>query len=193
MRGAVIRDAIARGDLDASHAAAASLVEYVTANEHPDPRSKVGEMVEAARRVEAARALPEAAQSFALLSEKCGACHAAFHGPRSVPGAAPTDTAALGPRMRRHEWGAARLWEGLVAPSNEAWSSGARVLSDAPLGSEGSVGNDDGHLAAMVHDLGLKAATSKEMGDRVQIYGQLLTTCATCHQRTGAGPDGPRR
>lgn len=193
--GALMRDGIARGDLDAAHRAAHALVQLVTETERPVPRSRIGDTVDAAARVEAAQDIPAAAREFAVLSQSCGACHTAFGGPRSFPAEPPPDAVAVGPRMRRHQWGAARLWEGLVAPSNEAWKSGAETLSDAPLNFESELGKgprpEIDKLTTTVHELGVTAASAASASVRVDVYGKLLTTCADCHRQTGGGPNGP--
>jgi len=36
-------------------------------------------------------------------------------------------------QMRRHQWAAARLWEGLIGPSNEMWSQGTGFLATTEL------------------------------------------------------------
>jgi len=197
MYGAVMRDGVARGDLDSTRHAARELVQLVIESERPVPRTRVGDMVDAARRVEAAEDLREAARAFATLSERCGACHTAFGGPRSFPAVAPPDAVGIGPRMRRHQWGAARLWEGLVAPSGEAWRSGASTLADAPLGFEPELGRAVTpaieKLTASVHDLGVRAALATSASARAEIYGELMITCADCHRQAGGGPVGPAR
>ena len=192
VRGAVIRDAVERGDLEAARQAANALVELVTRHERPTPSSSLDAMVQAARRVAAARDLRDAATSFAALAGRCGECHTQVGGPTSSPAAAPREALGVVPQMRRHHWGAARLWEGLVAPSDESWRSGAAVLSAAPLRPEVSMGQtltpEVDALIAAVHDLGVRAADATNASSRIAVYGDLLTTCAACHERAHGGP-----
>lgn len=193
MQGLMIRDAVVRGDLDETKKAANALVALVSKHEAPTPESRLEAMVIAAHRVAEANTMNEAARSFAFLAERCGECHVATRGPASGPATPPPETLGLTPRMRRHQWGAARLWEGLVAPSDEAWLSGARVLADAPLTAEQTLAGrtpvpEIATLAASVHELGLDATHATKASTRIGIYGEVLTTCATCHTRVGGGP-----
>lgn len=186
-KGVLVRDAVIRGDLEAARRAASELADHATRSEPAK-----GELVAPAQRVAAAQDVHEAAASFAALAERCGACHARIGGPRSRPALPPPPSLAVVPRMRRHQWAAARLWEGLVAPSDEAWTSGAQVLSDAPLDLEPlpdrTAVPEITALSNAVHDLGLDATRATEVAQRVRVYGALLDTCSTCHQRVGGGP-----
>lgn len=197
MQGARIRDGVARGDLDTVHDGSRALLQLILSTEQPAPQTTLGEVVAVTRRLEATEDLPTAARTFAVLAERCGACHAAFGGPRSLPSATPRDTGGVVGRMRLHQWGAARLWEGLVAPSEEAWKSGAAVLADAPLALQLPARVTDApeidRLGAFVHELGLEARASTSPRSRIEVYGQLLTTCSACHARLGGGPAGPRQ
>lgn len=197
MQGARMRDAVVRGDLDALHDASRALLQLILSAEQPAPQTTLGEVVAVTRRLEATEDLPAAARTFAVLAERCGACHAAFGGPRSLPAVAPLDTGTVAGRMQRHQWGAARLWEGLVAPSDEAWQSGAVVLSDAPLAfgldaAKIDVGEVE-RLSTLVHKLGGEARASTTPRSRLEVYGELLTTCSACHAKLGGGPPGPRQ
>jgi hypothetical protein len=95
--------------------------------------------------------------------------------------------------MQRHRWAAARLWEGLVVPSDEAWKAGALALSDAPLSPELLTPGKSpvpkvGELELSVHDLGRRAQTLVGADARAELYGQALATCSACHQWLGGGP-----
>jgi hypothetical protein len=98
--------------------------------------------------------------------------------------------------MQRHQWAAQQLWEGLVVPSDDAWSAGALVMSEAPLEPEElSPGHSSaprvGELALAVHDLGAKAGVSDRVSVRADLYGQMLASCADCHKWLGGGPTPP--
>jgi hypothetical protein len=89
--------------------------------------------------------------------------------------------------MARHHWALDAMWQGLIGPSKEAWIIGAEALAEAPLIPEvlapgQSVPTEIGQLAARVHTLGNEARdVSDASGIPGQIYGELLTTCETCH------------
>lgn len=93
--------------------------------------------------------------------------------------------------MQRHQWAADRLWEGLIGPSDAAWSRGIRMLAEAPLhGTEPSwdTASDGDELARRVHELGSEAASALLPHARATVYGEMLGLCADCHTRTGGGP-----
>lgn len=187
--GAAARDALERADVPAAHRAAHDLIALVLESERPAPRSRLAEMIQAARQVEASSTLEEATRAFADLSYRCGVCHAEIGGPRSFPALAPPDGQTPASRMRRHQWASSRLWEGLVAPSDEAWKSGAEVLADAPFDVDGAAAPEVQALALSTQELGAKATTATRSSARIGAYAQILSTCAACHrQGAGRGP-----
>jgi len=99
--------------------------------------------------------------------------------------ALPDEGDGIGPRMHRHQRAVARMWDGLVVPSDAAWKVGARVLADAPMEPERSV-ETMATLAASVHQLAVKAHTLTTGEERSLLYGELITTCATCHSQSTA-------
>jgi mono/diheme cytochrome c family protein len=78
------------------------------------------------------------------------------------------------PHMARHVFGAYWMAYGLFAPDERAWQGGARALADARLLPDSSLDE--------VHQLAASAA-SAELGARTAMFGQLLTSCARCHQQ----------
>jgi hypothetical protein len=97
--------------------------------------------------------------------------------------------------MRRHQWAAERLWDGLVVPSDEAWKWGATSLSEAPLAPEQLTPGKSpvpkvGELAQAVHAIARQATEVERVDVRADLYGDVLATCAECHQWLGGGP-GP--
>ena len=86
--------------------------------------------------------------------------------------------------MARHQWAADRLWEGLIAPSDQAWLSAAELLLEAPLALADSQHTDQTRaLTERVRGLGLEARSAARSGDRARIYAEFLGTCAVCHQQ----------
>jgi cytochrome c553 len=196
IHGVAIRDAVARGDVGEARAAARRLAEGRDAPDTaPEPamEPELEAMTIAARRVSDARDLDESAHRLGALAETCGACHAQFEGPRALVTEPPPESRHVAGRMARHQWAAARLWEGLVAPSSDAWARGARVLEDAPLEPERLTPGKSpvpkvGALATAVHDLGRKAAVADSSARRAEVYGELMATCGGCHAWLGGGP-----
>jgi cytochrome c553 len=135
--------------------------------------------------------IPELAGSVGQLGAACGACHTAMKaGPRlSVPSAPPTPAAGATPEehMNRHAWASDRLWEGLIGPSEGSWIVGAAVLTGPALdfGPPGSASQQVLDLQAKVTQLATSARETRGLQDRATIYGQLLSTCAECHDILG--------
>jgi mono/diheme cytochrome c family protein len=197
---AAMRDAVTRADLDAAKREARTLAElHVEGGAEPAWRERLDAMNAAASRVAAAKDLAETCRELAGVARTCGDCHATLGGPGHVHvvDEPPDDAPGVVPRMKRHEWGAARLWDGLIAPSNHTWKQGARVLMDAPLEPEALTPGKSpvpaiGTLATSVHDLGRKARVVEAPADRAAIFAELMTTCSACHQRLGGGPPARR-
>src|SRR5213078_2430356 len=95
---------------------------------------------------------------------------------------APSSDPRLARQMASHQWAAARMWEGLIAPDDGRWFDGARKLSGtsvAVAAESGSLGiADDVSRMRMLATRGTKPGSA---ADRAQLYGDLLATCAHCH------------
>ena len=76
------------------------------------------------------------------MARVCGDCHRAkAAGPQFAASQADrerTTSDSLGERMQRHMWAVNRMWEGLTAPSDDAWNAGAQVLANAPAAAPNS-------------------------------------------------------
>jgi len=128
------------------------------------------------------------AMSVSRMGLACGSCHTAVGGgPRINVDMAPSASSDPGKTMVRHVWAVDRLWEGIIAPSDAAWASGAAVLA-APgldLGPPGNRPQAADDLAERVPELGRLAKAARDPGERAEIYGHLLQTCALCHEALG--------
>lgn len=195
--GLAMRDAVARGDLAAAARAADLLVELPPARGFSSPPGeKLDAMILAAQNVRDAPDAQDAARAVAAVAATCGACHAAAGGRRAAWPDAPLDEPDVSSHMVRHQWAVARLWDGLAAPSDAAWKRGAQVLADAPIPAERLTPGQSpvpaiGTLARQVRDLGRSAVTLDAVPARVVLYGKVLGTCASCHERLGGGPHAP--
>lgn len=153
-------------------------------------------MRSSARQVEKAEDLETAARAVSLMAQNCGNCHRASHvdvefGYDALP-ALWSDSET---HMQRHQWAMDRLWEGLIGPSDAAWTRGTAMLSEAPLHaaqvsarvtvSEAEILED---MAREVHELGAAGTGLTSLTDRSQVYGRILGLCAECHTRVGRGP-----
>jgi cytochrome c553 len=198
MHGVAIRDAVARGDLDGARRAATTLA-GLRLDDGIDPawKQKLAAMNVAAGRVADATDLTAASRGLGLIAKTCGDCHTMLARPGPIVGEPPGQDSGVRPRMMRHEWAAAQLWDGLVVPSDDAWKAGAGVLAEAPLAPELlTLGKTPvprvGALAASVHDLGRRAETLEHTEARMALLGELMASCADCHQWLGGGPSSTK-
>jgi len=153
----------------------------------------VDEMRAAARAVADAADLPTAAALVSRLGLACSGCHVARSAIVTFAWApAPDEDPALQVQMKRHQWAAARLWEGLVGPSDEMWSQGTSALAESKLdtfaAASGSKRGDVVALAGQVRTLAKRATKLTVREERGKLYGELLSTCAGCHQLVRPNP-----
>lgn len=170
-----LQEAIALGRLVEARERAASLVMKTA-----DPAVR-----RAAQTVAEARDVPAMAAALGAL----GHAYAAYHQAQAAPVALPRPAALpsspdVEARMKRHQWAAARLWEGLIVPDSERWASGARELATLDIEvsrlmhekpNEEVVG-----LAERMREQAMHALAA-EGDDRARLYGEILQTCASCH------------
>jgi cytochrome c553 len=188
--------AIIRGDIDGVREPTRWLSER-----RPIERLPVGwephvdELQVAARLASEARTYRASAAATASMMRICGKCHEAVGAEARVPelgarGIPPSDQIQTVPRMLRHQWAVERMLMGLINPSDEAWNNGAEVLADAPLEPRKMTGETSqlksvGEMAQQVHELGAEAQNVQDWQARALLYGELLATCAQCHDTLG--------
>lgn len=87
--------------------------------------------------------------------------------------------------MAGHQWAAARMWEGLLGPSDDRWLEGARALTTVPLDTvaqsvtpTSDVDVDD---VARVRLYATRALAPAAQAAHAELFGKLLATCAHCH------------
>jgi hypothetical protein len=174
-----MRQAAIGGRLDELRRVAATIQDDAwTPSLRPDYRSHLESVRAVARKAAQASALPEAAAALGELGAACAACHQAVGGP-AEPVAPPS------PRgddaMAAHAAAEAALWVGLSTPSEASWLRGARALVDAPaLDSDVQEVSSLAHLVSRLAQRGIDNPAA-----RVETYGKLLSTCASCHVRLG--------
>jgi hypothetical protein len=101
----------------------------------PDFESYVAQMRSYARHVIEAEDLATAAGAVSKMAKTCGNCHL-VNGVELEFGydrEPRQDIEDVVTHMQRHQWAADRLWEGLIGPSDTAWTRGADMLIDVPL------------------------------------------------------------
>ncbi len=182
---AEVHAAVIRGDMEAVRATASWFAEQQEMGDLPEgSEAYVEEMRRLARQAAQADRLEQAASATGRLGDTCGSCHTAFAvGPMFAVGSDPPVGEDRVSHMLRHRWATDRMWEGITGPSESAWLGGAKVLSsDFPLaGTEGKV-----HvLGERVHAIGFQATQATDPSDRARLCGELLATCAPCHEAAG--------
>lgn len=185
-----VRQALVAGKLSEAQSAAA-----LVANDTWSPRLRgdyqapIQAVRDSARALQSATSLPVAAAALGTLGEKCAWCHLKFGGPGSPVAPEQLDESA-DPGMVAHALATERLWQGLIAPSDESWRSGAEALVAAP-----ALDSDVTEVAATARRLRELAqkGTSAGQGHRGGVFGEVLSTCAVCHERLGINVALPPR
>ncbi|MEY4580953.1 MAG: hypothetical protein RL701_5656 [Pseudomonadota bacterium] len=180
------RDAVVYGDIDALREPLQSLASYKYPAEMP---LGVSELQAAAALTARADTLTAAAIGVASMARVCGDCHRRMElGIQSkkqpVDTSTPSKVDAISGRMFRHGWAAQRLWEGLVAPSDQAWTAGAAALAHAPMRTPKTnkpVSPEFAQKLRDIRELGVKASAATSTEERTNIYAQTLAKCAQCH------------
>ena len=150
-----------------------------------------------AHQVVAADDLDSAAVAVSDMARTCGNCHLVneinigFDDDRM-----PADWSDITSHMKRHQWAADRLWEGLIGPSDIAWNQGTDMLVDVPLRPTDMVDEwtttadfvaiDE--IARRIHLLGGQGTNTRTPDARGKLYGELLGLCADCHSMLERGP-----
>jgi len=193
-----IHAAIIDGDLEASREAARWVADHEGIDAPSSWDSYLESMRSTAQQVANAPSVGAAADGASRLTRACGSCHSTLAPEATFTASpAPADDPMIVPHMLRHNWAIERMWEGLTMSSVEAWNLGAQELSGTPVSMD-AMSVEEGAaeavsaLAHRVHQLGAQGAAEVGWGGRTDVYGQLLTTCAACHQRVrqaGAPPE----
>jgi hypothetical protein len=196
--GEAMHQAVVRSDLGVAKREARVLAEMrLGSGIEPTWRHKLEAMNGAAERVARARDLDEAAGGVGAVARTCGDCHASLGGPKApAVGEAPPGEGSLTAQMARHAWAAARMWDGLVVPSDDTWLAGARALADAPLSpsrlpADQSRAMEIVNLVAATHELAREAAATGDQAARAALFGELTGTCAACHVKVRRPEDAP--
>ena len=186
-----MRDSLIKGDLGAFRSSAATLSDKeLSANLSDTWKPYLEDMRTAAKRARDAKTIDTGAQALADVGRACATCHKKLGGPKLTVGEPPAPGSGAKPHMARHHWAAARLWDGLMAPSLEAWTKGAEVFMDAPLEPEAvagprSVSPEVNELAKRAHAFGQEAHSAKNTTERAKAVADVYATCVGCHAKLG--------
>lgn len=140
----------------------------------------------AAGRVAESTDVATAGAHLSRLGRTCGSCHVAQRADVTFAfEPVPPDDATIEAQMRRHQWAAARLWEGVIAPSETSWNDGARVMAGARIElkttTNGKPNANVVELAEHLRVMAGRAADLRDLDARADLYGAMMATCAGCH------------
>ena len=183
-------DRLVEGDLEALREPLAEFARYRYDDVAPGSWMPwLAQIQEAARLASEAQTIESAASAVAAIAEDCGGCHVAHgSGPHVVgPPHAPTTgrQETMPARMHRHAWAIDQLWEGLVVPSDRAWSAGAKALADGSSKLAAGESSDERFIQLLdeMRTLASGAVESTSAAQRAQTYAALLARCGGCHAR----------
>lgn len=179
-----IEEAIVHGDLDRAQVEAHAIAVLDEHDALPAWQPYFESVRGAAHEIEQATNPASAARSMAELGRRCARCHQASTARVTFPKEdQPPHDKRLATQMFAHQWAAAQMWQGLIAPSDKQWNAGATALAKAPLAivAEGEPALGIGNDIARVRLYANRALRAAAPDDRVAIYGDLLATCTHCH------------
>ena len=186
------RHALVAGDLRQARVRMEWLAEHaITTAPAPEPLAAFAEDVRAAAaRGAAGTNAFELSKGLAAMAAACGNCHTSVGtGPLFAMENLPPGE-AVDVHMRRHQWAVDSMWEGLVAPDDHRWRSGAFAFLEAPLSAadhEALPPAADG-FTQRLHELGEEGLAHASAEERAALYAEIVTLCASCHEAAGAGP-----
>jgi len=188
------RDAVIRGQLDTAQQGFAWMASHAEAE--PAPPEWAGWMEglrQSARAGAAATDLAEQARALGDMANQCGGCHQTLAtGPTLPERPAPAAAPGFQPHMARHAWVNERMWAALVEPDGRAWVQSLEVLGATPMVAADlpTAGPVSAQLAmdAEVHRLAHAALADDNPDTRADLYGQIVTACASCHRVSRGEP-----
>jgi hypothetical protein len=184
-----VRDSVINGELGGLREPLQDLAAYEDRTaKSGDWTPFLADLQQAARTTAEAKTLDVAANGVATMARLCGECHRAKASGPQFPEEKRTAGAvnSLEERMQRHIWAANRMWEGLTAPSDDAWNAGADVLANTQLqapATQPALSSTAVSALTAVREIGVRARAATTSRDRAETYGSLLATCANCHSR----------
>jgi hypothetical protein len=191
----LLHDAVARGNLETARLEATRLKQDSATVPMPvGAEAFRGAIVRMATQASAATTLPEVAQLTAVILGTCGQCHRAMQVRAMPPLSTDIKVGGVVGHMLLHQHGSDAFVEGLVAPSDSAWTEGVRTFATQKLDSADAPAKFRKELAAAETTLaGLAGQAGQALGsrDREVAYGKVLATCGACHHMVSrsAGPD----
>ncbi|MFO0681255.1 MAG: hypothetical protein U0234_04350 [Sandaracinus sp.] len=199
-RARSVHDALVRADMDQARADMAWIATHQEGNALPaDVQPLLAAMQEEASHFADATTLTEAGTTVGRMLVRCGACHTQTNGGPEVAETPIPEGDSPEARMRRHQWAADRMFDGLLTANAETFRSGNEALTSAPLTQDelpATAGQPEDQVVTLtthVRDLGAEAAAATDDESRASIYGRYIATCGACHRLLEGGiPEGLR-
>lgn len=127
--------------------------------------------------------LDQASRDLVKIAATCADCHQENNGPKVTEADLNIGPAVLDSAMDRHQWSIYMMWIGLIAPNDEIWVKGAKTFGHDRKALPGQP-ETLAKLEGQVHDLAARAASAKPE-QRGEVFAELITSCAECHQEAG--------
>ena len=189
-----VEHALVRGQLMEAKVSASAIANAPVDRELDDWTRKSTHVRELARDVATAKSADDGLHRLPAVAAACAECHVATGAWPTLARAphVPQDGAGTVIRMARHQWAVDRMWDGMIGGSEESWRAGLDVLAATPP----PYSIADADKVALGAELQRLATTALQhryidsLDERAQLYGQLLVTCAACHE-TQAKLDKP--
>jgi cytochrome c553 len=177
--------ALVRGKLLDGKVSARAIATAPDEAELADWKRKLANVRQLANEVAEASTTEDALERLPAVAAACAECHVATGGWPKLARApkVPPDGEGAVPRMARHQWAVDRMWDGMIGGAEDSWRAGLEVLAATPppysvvRGDEVALGRELQRTATTA----LQHRYIDSLDDRAQQYGQLLVTCAACH------------
>lgn len=189
-RAGQIQSALIMGDLEGARRPARWLAQHHIVEGLPAGTESFGNVMQSiASEIAESQTIESAAKSASRMARTCGNCHSANQaGPSFILTSRAPEAPDLPGHMLLHLWAVDRMWEGMIGPSDDYWISGARALAetdaldnkDFPISSAATE-----NLARRVHSLAGEGVVTSEQMRRGEIYSDIISSCASCHQMLG--------
>jgi hypothetical protein len=182
-----VHDAVIRGDLQTARAQARALADAPAPADLPASAGPFLErMQNAARRGAGSTTLQEIAWSASAMLGACGGCHRAVGTMPAVASAPVRNVGGTVGHMVAHKAAVDQLVEGLIIPSTTAWNAGADALRTAPLRrkelpADPKLTKEILAGEGQIHALAERARQATEPHVRVELYGEIIQNCSSCH------------
>ena len=181
-----VEHALVRGQLVDAKVSASAIANAPIDAELDEWKRKTAHVRELAHEVATAKSADDALRGLPAVAVACAECHVATGGWPKLARAPhlPDDGPGTVARMARHQWAVDRMWDGMIGGDEETWRAALTVLAATPP----PYAITEADKVALGAELQRVATTALQhrlvdtLDDRGRQYGELLVTCAACHE-----------